>query len=408
MKVLISSIGSRGDVQPILALALEFRALGHGARLCVAPNFREWVESFGIECVPIGPDLKRLTGGSGPPPSIASAEKRRQLAVDAVRTQFSVLMDAARGADLVIAAGALQLATRSVTEALKIPYVFAAYCPTVLPSPDHPPPKFGTHHPHSLPASANASLWEQEEQHWNDLFAGTLNEQRAKIGLDPVLSVQPYIFTERPWLAADPLLGPAAKASVPIVQTGAWILDDPSPLPRQVEEFLADGEAPIYFGFGSMRAADDTGRLLVEAARALGLRSILSRGWGELRPGDDRTDCLIVGDLPHAKLFARVAAVVHHGGAGTTTAAAQAGTPQVIVPHHYDQFYWAHRVEQLGIGACGPVRGDLSVAGLTATLERCLRSEMAVQAREIASRIERRGARITAARLATAVRLATL
>lgn len=124
MKVLLSSIGSRGDVQPILALALELRALGHDARLCVAPNFKDWVESFGLICVPIGPDLKQLTGGTmpGQPPK-PSAEQRSQLAVHTIREQFAVLTEAARGCDLVVAAGALQFAARSVTEALKIPYL---------------------------------------------------------------------------------------------------------------------------------------------------------------------------------------------------------------------------------------------------------------------------------------------
>src|SRR5689334_17184546 len=82
MKVLLSSIGSRGDVQPIIALSLELRSRGHEPRLCVAPNFQEWVESFGLTCLPIGPDLKRLTGGSapkGPVPKL-TAEQMRQLA----------------------------------------------------------------------------------------------------------------------------------------------------------------------------------------------------------------------------------------------------------------------------------------------------------------------------------------
>src|SRR5262245_54939789 len=114
MRVLISSIGSRGDVQPILALAVELRALGHEPRLCVAPNFKDWVVSFGVECVPIGPDLKKLTGGSSNKPFKVSAEQKQQLAAHTVRHQFHVLGEAARGCDLIVAAGALQIATRSI------------------------------------------------------------------------------------------------------------------------------------------------------------------------------------------------------------------------------------------------------------------------------------------------------
>src|SRR5690349_2840141 len=110
MEILLSSIGSRGDVQPLLGLALELREHGHAPRLCVPPNFKDWVESYGLSCIPIGPDLRRLTGGSAPkplPPVAPPPEQRRALAAMTVHSQFPVLLDAARGCDLVIGAGAL-------------------------------------------------------------------------------------------------------------------------------------------------------------------------------------------------------------------------------------------------------------------------------------------------------------
>ncbi len=88
MQVLLSSIGSRGDVQPILALALELRALGHNANLCVAPNFKEGVESFGLACIPIGPDLKKVAGGS--PPSKPVKPSRAQTVSQRVRLRHRV------------------------------------------------------------------------------------------------------------------------------------------------------------------------------------------------------------------------------------------------------------------------------------------------------------------------------
>lgn len=214
MQVLLSSIGSRGDVQPILALALELRALGHHARLCVAPNFKEWIESRGLECTPIGPDLKKLTGGTVPgKPVLPPKEQLQRMADELVRTQFQVIAEAARGCDLLVAAGALQFALRSVAEAQGIPYVFAAYCPAVLPSPKYPPPKTGGHYSYALPENENLQLWKQNEDEFNAKFGAALNEERAKIGLGPVTSVQRYMFTDRPWLAADPaiLAGPPAR-----------------------------------------------------------------------------------------------------------------------------------------------------------------------------------------------------
>lgn len=401
MKILMSSIGSRGDVQPLLALAIQVQSLGHEARLCVAPNFKGWVESFGIECLPIGPDLRQLTGGNAPKqPTSPSVGQLRQLAVHSVRSQFPVLIEAARGCESLVAAGALQVAARSVSEALGIPYVFAAYCPAVLPSPVHPPPKMGARHARSLPEQTNASLWAEEEQSWNSLFGDALNEERAKLSLAPLESVQRHIFTDEPWLAADSTLGPAGSTTdMKVFQTGAWLLDDPSTLPDEVEEFLAKGEPPVYFGFGSMSAPEDTSRVLIEAARALGLRSIISGGWANLRPVDSGTDCLLVGEIAHEKLFPRVAAVVHHGGAGTTTAAARGGRVQVIVPKVYDQFYWSHRVEQLGVGVAVAGPEDLTVSAITAALRECTLPSVTDRAQSIAGRIELSGAHRAAVRL---------
>ena len=96
------------------------------------------------------------------------------------------------------------------------------------------------------------------------------------------------------------------------------------------------GEAPIFAGFGSMPVAGDMSRALIGAARAVGRRIIVSRGWADLEVIDDAADCLTVGDVSHDVLFPRVAAVLHHGGAGTTAAAARAGVPQVITPMFSD------------------------------------------------------------------------
>ena len=161
-----------------------------------------------------------------------------------------------------------------------------------------------------------------------------------------------------------------------------------------MEDFLSSGEPPVYFGFGSMRSTEGASRVCVEAARALGVRAIISQGWGNLRPIDTGSDCLAVDDLSHEKLFPRVSAIVHHGGAGTTTAAAGAGKPQVIVPHLYDQFFWAHRAQVLGIGASAPARPDLTTDASTAALREVTAWDVTSQALTLASRLELPGALI--------------
>jgi vancomycin aglycone glucosyltransferase len=343
-----------------------------------------------------------MTGGTVPgKPALLSQEQLQQMADMMVRGQFQVIGEAARGCDLIVAATALQIATRSIAEMQNIPYIFAAYAPAVLPSSKYPPPSHGLPPSQSLSEAENEQLWKENEASF-DKFAAVLNEERAKAELDPVTSVQRHMFTDRPWLAADPFLAPAFPLNgMDVVQTGAWMLSDQTPLPDELEEFLAKGEPPVYLGFGSMRASDQTSQVLIGAIRALGLRAILSQGWAGLTPEDpkDGDDVLSIGDISHAKLFPRVAAIVHHGGAGTTHAAARAGTPQVIIPHNYDQFYWAHRVKELGVGVSGPLRDDMTVDNVAQALREALQPEAKTHAQAVASRMELNGARLAAERL---------
>ena len=141
----------------------------------------------------------------------------------------------------------------------------------------------------------------------------------------------------------------------------------------------------MYAGFSSVRAPQDVGRVAIEAIRAQGRRVVLSRGWADLNPIDDRDDCFVVGEVNLQALFTRVAAVVHHGGAGTTTTAARAGVPQVVVPQIADQPYWAGRVAALGIGAAhdGP---NPTTESLSAALETVLAPEVSVRAAETGRR----------------------
>jgi vancomycin aglycone glucosyltransferase len=185
------------------------------------------------------------------------------------------------------------------------------------------------------------------------------NTPRAPWGRPRLAHVRKHVFTDRPWLAADPTLSPWREpADLEVVQTGAWILPDERPLPADLEAFLNAGTPPVYVGFGSipMRASQDIARDVIEAIRAQGRRALVARGWAELALTDERNDCFVVGEVNQQALFGRVAAVVHHGGAGTTTTATRAGAPQVVVPQMGDQPYRAGRVAELGIGAAHEVR----------------------------------------------------
>jgi len=401
MRVLLSTIGSRGDVQPLVALAAQLRVLGQEVRMCVPPDFGDWIERLGIPVVPIGPELRTATAAG--PPVRPSPEYLRELAEATVATQFETVAAAARGCDIIVAATALQIAARSVAEWMGIPYVFAAYCPTVLPSPHHAPPPLPMPGQAPAPATAdNRQLWAQDAQRLNDTFGTALNSHRGSAGLAPVDDVRSHIFTDRPWLAADPALGPWPDPSDRAVfQTGAWILPDERPLSPELETFLEAGEPPVYFGFGSMRAPQDLNRVMIEAARALGRRAIVSRGWADLSLVDSDPNCLAISEVNLQALFKRVAAVVHHGGAGTTTTAALVGAPHVVIPQIYDQHYWARRIHHLGMGiAHAP--GTPTTDSLAGALEHTLQPDVAARARSIAAAVRLDGALAAASRLMSA------
>lgn len=405
MRVLLSTYGSRGDVQPLVALAVELRALGAEARVCAPPDddVAELLARFGVSFVPAGPPMRQLVRQvlvDGAPPDVP----RR--AAELIADRFDRLPEAAEGCDALVATGLFPVAAsaQAVAEKLGIPYVYAAYCPSFLPSPHHRPAGLpGRPVPEDLTDSR--VLNELDIQNFNAMFGEALNAHRAAIGLRPLDNVRDQVFTDRPWLAADPILGPWRPApDRGVVQTGAWILPDERPLPAALEAFLEAGTPPIYVGFGSipLRAAPEVARVTVEAIRAQGRRAILARGWADLAPIDDREDCCAVGEVNQQALFRRVAAVVHHGGAGTTTTAARAGAPQVVVPQIGDQPYWAGRVADLGIGAAhaGPTP---TVESLSAALAAALSPETRARATAVAGAVRTDGARVAARLLLDAV-----
>jgi vancomycin aglycone glucosyltransferase len=400
VRVLLSTIGSRGDVQPLVALALQLRARGADAHFCVPPDFRAWIEGLGFAVTPVGPEV---TMAGAPRPATAASpapptpEQIRQIIDATVAAQFGALTTAVRGCDVVVAATALQIAARTVAEQAGVPYIFGAYCPIVLPSAHHaPPPLPPAPGEAALPEDAgNGERWARNRARFNATFRDSLNAQRTALGMAPVDDVQHYMFTDRPWLPADPTVAPWPDlADGAVFQTGAWILPDERPLARELQAFLDAGEPPIYFGFSSMHIPPEVADAIVASARAVGRRALVSSGWAGLSVGD-AADCLTIGEANLRTVFGRVAAVVHHGGAGTTTLAALCGAPQVIAPHVYDQRYFARRIEELGIGVAH-AHGAITAESLTAALQRALPSDVAARARSTAAAVRLDGAQIAA------------
>jgi len=402
MRILLSTIGSRGDVQPLVALGLQLKELGQDVHMCVPPDFREWIEGLGMTVTPIGPEL-RSTAKTNPMAARPTPEQIRQMMEGTVATQFETITAAAQDCDMIVGATALQIAAPSIAESMGVPYFFAAYCPAVLPSLHHAPPVLPGLGDKPVTMDDYSELWEKDAQRWNMQWRDILNPHRERLGLPAVSDVRSHILTNRPWLASDPMLGPwDDPTDESVFQTGAWMMKDTRPLNPELESFLDAGDPPIYFGFGSIRAPEEFSRVTIDATRALGRRAILLKGWADLSLVDNEPDCIAIGEVNHQVLFKRVAAVVHHGGAGTTHAAARGGAPQVVIPQHYDQHYYAGRVQQLGIGIAHTTTTP-TVDSLTNALENVLQPGVIARARPIASEIRTDGTLIAAQRLISTV-----
>ncbi|MGW6915847.1 glycosyltransferase [Kitasatospora sp. NPDC054939] len=353
MRVLLAAYDSRGGVEPLVGLAVRLRDLGAEVRVCAPPDeeFAKRLAGVGVEMVPTGMSVRDLVTGKVPP-TPGGVPKR---AAELVAAFYENVSAAAEGCEVLVATGLVPAVAgvKAAAEKLGIRYVYASYQPVSLPSPHHPPmPRPGRPLPPGV--TDNRELWERDARDAQDVFGEAVNGHRLSIGLPPVDDVRDHVFTDRPWLAADPVLAPWVQpAELDVVQTGAWVLPDERPLPADLVAFLDAGDPPVYVGFGSIPVPDpaEVARAAVEAVRAQGRRAVLSRGWADLTLVDDRGDCFVVGEVNHQALFRRVAAVVHHGGAGTTTTATWSGAPQVVVPQGADQPYFAARVAELGIGA---------------------------------------------------------
>ncbi|MEX2970003.1 glycosyltransferase [Streptomyces sp. C184] len=402
MRVLLSTYGSRGDVEPMAGLAVRLRALGAEVRVCAPPDedFAQRLAGVGVPLVPVGPSARALTKAAPPPSSLP------ERAAQVIAGQFDAVTAAAEGCDVLVATGMLPAAAGalSVAEKLGIRSVSVTFQQLTLPSP-HRPPLAYPGRPLPPEVTDNRVLWEFDAQSINALFGAALNTHRTANGLPPVDDVRDYVVGDRPWLATDPILDPWQETpDLDVVQTGAWILPDVRPLPAELLAFLDAGTPPVYVGFGSMpmHTSTDVARVAIEAIRAQGRRAVVARGWADLALIDDQDDCFVVGEVNQHALFARVATVVHHGGAGTTTTATRAGAAQVVVPQAADQPYWARRVADLGIGVAhdGPTP---TFDSLSAALRTALTPETRARASAAAGMIRTDGATVAAHLLLDAV-----
>ncbi|MEM6336225.1 MAG: glycosyltransferase, partial [Bacteroidota bacterium] len=394
--ITLLSAGSRGDIQPFVALGLGLQGRGHEVRLCAPAPFQAFVEAQGLAYRYMDGGILKLIGDDSVRQFMEAGDRGwlswMKLALELnsqakpmSKRMFEDVWPAARGSDLIVYHPKV-LAGSDVAEALGVPEVLALPFPSLVPTSEEPMLLFPRWRLGGWYNRATyISTWIARS-----MYHGVLQDfRKAHLGLPPrkrfvsqlknaAGQLVPSLHAYSRHVAPPPSDWPETS-----VVTGYWFLDEPGwTPPEDLAQFLDAGDPPVYIGFGSMVGTNPEakGRLVLAAVEQVGCRAVLGSGWGGLAIEETPAEVFVLDQAPHAWLFPRMAGVVHHGGAGTTAAGLRAGRPTFICPFFGDQPYWGRRVEMLGVGPAPVRQRDLTVERLAAGLRRLV-SDATMQAR---------------------------
>ncbi|MGW7572509.1 glycosyltransferase [Streptomyces sp. NPDC054765] len=364
-KILITAAGSYGDVAPYTGLGARLRDGGHEVALATHDTYAPLVRAAGLEFrrLPADPRTRRPdTAGRAQHADPGSKRALMRQAAAFIKKLGGGIADAAHeDTGLLLLSTTTAPLGNHLAEALDIPSLDLPLVPHT-PTGDFAPVVSGGR---SLGRWGNRAAGRLSLRIIDRLYAEATRDLRARLGLPPAT---PRAVRRRTEAAGRPVLHGFSEVLVPRPadwRTGLDIVGNWWPwhapdaqLPPAVENFLAAGPPPVFIGFGSMAGGDGERLSSITAAalRHARVRGILQSGWAGLTThhAPEHADLLTVGDVPHALLFPRMAAVVHHCGAGTTAAGLRAGVPTVPVPVTADQPFWAARLASLGV-ATAPI-----------------------------------------------------
>jgi len=375
MKITIIASGSRGDVQPYIALGKGLIDAGEEVRFVTHENFRDLAEAQGLNFWTVEGDVQQVAQSQEMQERIEKGNflmLMAQMAKEAKRGAIymaEAALEACRGVDLILGGLGGAFTGAAVAEKLKLPLMQAYYVPFTPTRefsgalvPDLPP---------LLGAVANRLTHQLTRQMlWQGFRTADKAARQQVLNLPAAPFWGPYHAMPTQGM---PVLYGYSPSVIPtpsdwdahIHATGYWFLEaeDGWMPPADLTAFLETGPAPVYVGFGSMssRKPAETAELIIAALQQIGQRAILLSGWGGLQKSDLPESIFMVDSVPHDWLFPRMAAVVHHGGAGTTGAGFRSGVPSVIIPFFGDQSFWGRRAAALGVGPTPIPRKKLTV-----------------------------------------------
>ena len=386
MHIAIFALGSRGDVQPYIALGKGLKKAGHTIRILTHKNFEELVNTHGLDFISIGGSVQDIAQSKdmanlldkGNFLSIISQMKKD--AINGALVMAKVGLEACSDIDLIISGIGGLFAGFTVSEKLDIPFLQAYYIPFT------PTKAFPSFLFPKLPFFNNGffnrfSYFITRQFIWQGYRPADNTARRQVLALKKASFFGPYkskYFNQNPVLYGfSPLViskPPDWNSNIHV--TGYWLIEQEnewSP-PSELVDFIESGSKPIYVGFGSMssRNPEETTDIILNAISRTKQRAIILSGWGGLQKKNLPDNVFMIDSIPISWLFSKVAMTIHHGGAGTTAEALKAGIPSVVVPFFGDQFFWARKVFDLGVSTEPVPRKKLTVDILTKSIESVL------------------------------------
>jgi UDP:flavonoid glycosyltransferase YjiC (YdhE family) len=404
MNITILAIGSRGDVQPFVALGKGLKEAGHTVRIGTDAVFETLAHGAGLDFTPVAGDIRSvmqsasgremLDQGQNPLIMIRTMIEEARPLAKRIAEDF---LNAAQDADGLILGGVAFFGGTAVAEKLNIPYIQASYMP------DYPTRAFAhplfTNRRLKMGGALNRLSADLITQAFWQASRPVLNQGRSEVlGLGPAAFFGPYRGMDRHRIARIHGYSTTVVPRPPdypdyVHITGYWFLDvDPNwQPPKQLLDFLAAGPAPVCIGFGSMsnEKPEEVTGVMVEALKMAGQRGILLTGWEGLRASTLPDTVFLLHDAPHDWLFPRMAAVVHHGGCGTTAAGLRAGVPSILIPFFGDQPFWAQQIYRLGAGPSPIPRKALTADRLSKAIQLAVKDQnMQARCQVIAQKIQ--------------------
>lgn len=395
MHITLFTVGSRGDIEPYVALGRGLVAAGHTVRLVTHQRYAPEIRASGMEFSPASGDPRQMMEGEPGQRWLESGRNpvrtmRRLLDVSGplFRQYLRDCEAAITGTDAVLFS-VLAFPAYHLAEAAGIPAI-GAYLQPMTRTRELPSLFMKAGRSRLLNLCSHVAV---EQITWQPVRR-SVNRWRESLGLSPL----PWSGLHRSVYRSMPVLYGFSPAVVPppsdwpeqIRVTGYWVREETDDwrVGDELGSFLADGPPPVYVGFGSRpeRKPQALAEMVLAAVRKTGQRAVLLTGWGGLTVADSGDDVLVVDEVPHDWLFPQMAAVVHHGGAGTTGTALQSGTPSIVVPSFADQFFWGERVDALGVGVNLP-RRKLTVESLAGAIAATNEDNLRPRATELGERL---------------------